>query len=284
MSPFKQPWSARESRPAKGIALSPRVLAARADTLGKDQLSIPQLAAGLPQTTEVAAAALYKVIGGRSELVGLEVALARIAQASSPVGQLTTKVGPGTGFMITSDLFMTNNHMFVGQDKRVATPMDGDGLAKFNYDQDINGKCSQTKQYKTVPEKFFTASLSLDYAVVALEGAPGTEWGTIQLPGPDVTIEVDDEVFIIQHPDGGPKQIAMSGNEVAYVDDTIVQYTTDTLPGASGSPVFDWEWQLVALHHAGGDLPEPLTGDIYFRNEGIRLSAIKAELSLPVTG
>jgi V8-like Glu-specific endopeptidase len=66
---------------------------------------------------------------------------------------------------------------------------------------------------------------------------------------------VGDDVFVIQHPRGGPKQIVMANNEVDFVDDTIVHYSTDTLPGSSGSPVFDWQWRLVALHHEGGSSP-----------------------------
>ena len=65
-------------------------------------------------------------------------------------------------------------------------------------------------------------------------GNPGAEWGTLPLPGADVTVDVGDTVFIIQHPNGGPKQIAMAGNQVAYVDARLIQYTTDTLPGSSG--------------------------------------------------
>lgn len=96
-----------------------------------------------------------------------------------------------------------------------------------------------------------------------------------------MTVEEGDDVFIVQHPGGGPKQIAMSGNIVEYVDDRVVQYTTDTLPGSSGAPVFDWQWRLIALHHGGGDLPEPRTGEKHFRNEGTLLKAILSVLDLP---
>jgi V8-like Glu-specific endopeptidase len=73
----------------------------------------------------------------------------------------------------------------------------------------------------------------------------------------------------------------MAGNRVEYVDDRLVQYTTDTLPGSSGAPVFDWQWRLVALHHSGGDLREPETGEEHFRNEGILLRAILAAVDVP---
>ncbi len=32
---------------------------------------------------------------------------------------------------------------------------------------------------------------------------------------------------------------------------TRVRYTTDTEPGSSGSPCFNQNWELVALHHSG---------------------------------
>ncbi|MCK4825594.1 trypsin-like peptidase domain-containing protein, partial [bacterium] len=69
-------------------------------------------------------------------------------------------------------------------------------------------------------------------------------------------------------------QIAMNDNEVKYADETIVQYITDTLPGSSGSPVFNDNWQVIALHHSGGSIPEPSTNSIHFRNEGIRIGAV----------
>ena len=59
---------------------------------------------------------------------------------------------------------------------------------------------------------------------------------------------------IIQHPLGGPKQIAITANQVVNTYDYRLQYTTDTQPGSSGSPVFNDDWKVIALHHAGGNL------------------------------
>ena len=70
----------------------------------------------------------------------------------------------------------------------------------------------------------------------------------------------------------------MNDNQVKYMDETVVQYITDTLPGASGSPVFNDNWQVAALHHSGGNIPEPSTNSIHFRNEGIRIGAIIGDM------
>jgi V8-like Glu-specific endopeptidase len=63
---------------------------------------------------------------------------------------------------------------------------------------------------------------------------------------------------------------------VAFVSAGRVQYLTDTLPGSSGSPVFDTKWNIIALHHSGGWLTEPNAASkhTYYRNEGIAIDRI----------
>jgi V8-like Glu-specific endopeptidase len=113
--------------------------------------------------------------------------------------------------------------------------------------------------------------------VVQVKGSPGAKWGFINLRD-DLTVKAKQDVAIIQHPGGQPKQIAIVDNEIEYVDDSVVQYLTDTLPGSSGSPVFDNDWECVALHHSGGWLPQPSDQSTHFRNEGIRISAVMADM------
>jgi V8-like Glu-specific endopeptidase len=92
------------------------------------------------------------------------------------------------------------------------------------------------------------------------------------------TVQVDAYVNIIQHPGGGPKQIGLYHNTVAYVGEGRVQYLTDTLPGSSGAPVFDGSWNVVALHHSGGMLREPGTKNVVYRNEGIAVNTVIDDL------
>src|SRR5262249_30789464 len=59
------------------------------------------------------------------------------------------------------------------------------------------------------------------------------------------------------------------------VFDEFLHYEADTQPGSSGSPVFNDQWELVALHHASVPAPEhPELGK--FVNEGIRISRLLA--------
>ena len=105
---------------------------------------------------------------------------------------------------------------------------------------------------------------------------PGRRWGHVlihqEIP------KIRDRVNIIQHAGGEPKKISIQNNFLEYVDDIFIQYVTSTLPGSSGSPVFNDAWRAVGIHHAGGMITEPATNRKYFRNEGIRLSAVLNDL------
>lgn len=208
----------------------------------------------------------------------------KFLELTDAVAHITVSNGSmGTGFLIEEDILITNNHVFTSTQNVQATVHDAVGaFATFNFEQDANGKVQATRRYACLPHVLFRASLALDYAIVQLEGRPGETYGTIPLTNAVAPpIRISDDVFIIQHPQGGPKQIAMAGNQVEYVDSRVIQYTTDTLPGSSGAPVFGPNLQLCALHHSGGDLVEPTTGISHFRNEGIQIAAIYADLSAP---
>ena len=108
-------------------------------------------------------------------------------------------------------------------------------------------------------------------AAPAPEGVP-----IISLKGSS-PVHVDDRVYIIQHPQGGVKKIGMIHNVVRYVDDDVIRYWTDTESGSSGSPVFDEQWQLVALHHYWVSDKTGTTTEI--RNQGRRIERVAAGLA-----
>ena len=84
--------------------------------------------------------------------------------------------------------------------------------------------------------------------------------------------------MIVQHPEGGLKQIAVTNNHVIGLTGDRVQYSTHTLPGSSGSPVFDDRWRVVAIHRGGGTLVKDATGRRVYANEGILGARMKAAL------
>jgi V8-like Glu-specific endopeptidase len=195
---------------------------------------------------------------------GLEVARA-VAYVSLP-----DLAGSGTGFLVAPDLLLTNFHVL--PDRATAER----SVFRFNFQTDWNGASQPVDEYRAKPNGLYCNHKELDYALVELDRAAGATWGTIPMkPG---AIAKDGGINIIQHAGGQYKQIAVQNNLVEYLDDRIVQYVTSTLPGSSGAPAFNDSWQLVALHHAGGDLLEPTSGRRHYRNEGIRISAILASL------
>ena len=124
----------------------------------------------------------------------------------------------------------------------------------------------------TCDASFFRNDKALDYAIVRVNGAPGDLYGFVNL-AKRAEPTVNDFVSIIQHPQGGPKKIAFTDNKVSAVFDDLVQYSTDTEPGSSGSPVFNQDWEIVGLHHRGGGLAGP-DGKKYFTNEAIQIGAV----------
>jgi V8-like Glu-specific endopeptidase len=190
-------------------------------------------------------------------------------EAEKAVVQLRTPNGMGTGFAIAPNLLMTNNHVIASRETAEQTEY------TFNYQLDINGKECPIQTVQALPEGAFYTNAELDYTIITLKDAP--DFGS-PLILKNQQMLPDDRVAIIQHPGGHLKKISMQNNFVAYADNKVVQYTTSTLPGSSGSPVFDNEFKVVAIHHSGGMLPEPSTQRRFLRNAGTSMIAVLKDL------
>jgi endonuclease G len=197
----------------------------------------------------------------------------RAIEVSKSVCRVLTPQGLGTGFLIAPNLIMTNSHVIPHPD--VAK----ESQAEFNYQQDITGKYLPTYRYRLNATVFHTSPLGkLDYTILSLEadaGLPPLEnWGHLEL-NPFADPIPSEHVIIIQHPNGGLKQIALTANQVVKLNEPYILYTTDTMPGSSGAPVFNDSWQVIAIHHAG--ITSTKDKVRRFTNEGILMSAIKTD-------
>ena len=206
----------------------------------------------------------YEKVVGLNNLLSIGW-VSRALELAASVCRVNTPNGPGSGFLIATDLLMTNHHVLP------APEMAAGAVAEFNYQAAWGGELEPVRRFTCDPT-FFHASKELDYAIVRLNGAPGDLYGFVNL-GQHADATVNDFVSIIQHPQGGPKKIAFTDNKVSAVFDGLVQYSTDTEPGSSGSPVFNQDWQIVGLHHRGGGLAGP-DGKKYFTNEAIQIGAV----------
>jgi endonuclease G len=154
---------------------------------------------------------------------------------------------------------------------------------EFNFEEDAIGRIKKLTSYAIdkSPEAFFT-SVPLDCSVLTVvesgEAPPLSSWGALRLAGTgaDRGVAVGEHVTIIQHPNGELKKIALTANETVNIFDHRLHYMTDTLPGSSGSPVFNDQWKVVAIHRAGGNVVKNARGERFYANEGVLLQNILA--------
>jgi len=226
----------------------------------------------LSWNSELPVGTLEKLMGKASTLLPISFLEVGVRRARSVARVKLADGSTGSGFLTQKNLFVTNNHVFPKETDAKSA------VIQFNVQQTDVGLDLPSAEFHLKPDDAFATSLEEehDWTAVRVQGDANADWGAIDIKPVDV--KETDFVNIIQHPGGGPKQIALYHNIVAYVDDNVVQYLTDTLPGSSGSPVFDSQWRLVALHHSGGWIREPKSKKQVFRNEGININRIRKGL------
>jgi endonuclease G, mitochondrial len=236
---------------------------------------------------------LERVLGG-SDFVGvsyLELALS----ASLAVGRVIVRnangrvASFGTGFMVSPRLLLTNNHVLEREEQASSSQIE------FNYELSISGDREPTMLVTFSPDTFFLTNQGLDYTLVAVQPRePGT-YGWLRLIEEEGKVINGEYVNIIQHPNGEPKQLALRENQLVDVLENFLHYRTDTAPGSSGSPVFNDEWEVIALHHSGvpkrdqdgnlltrdGRIWQHWMGEHkidWIANEGVRISRIVKDI------
>jgi len=221
-------------------------------------------------------------------------------RAARPVGRIQVRdmLGHhqqfGTGFLISPGLMLTNHHVLSSDEAAMRSQIE------FDVQEDENFIELPRKTFRLNPDRFFYASERLDFAIVAVaprssEGGLLADLGSLPLIEESGKALIDEPVTIIQHPEGGFKRIALRENKILGLVDDFIQYTTDTSISSSGAPVFNDQWQVVALHHRAvaqrNKKGQRLTvnhriwtemmdvGTIeWVANEGVRISSIVADL------
>jgi endonuclease G, mitochondrial len=190
----------------------------------------------------------------------------------------------GSGFMISDRLFLTNNHVLASEADAA------DMLLEFNYELDNRRRARNVTRFELDPDAFFLTNreADLDFTLVAVGGRESgpnalSDFGFCPVLDNEDKHILGEFVNIIQHPEGDFKQVVLRENQLVSRLDTVLHYLADTSPGSSGSPVFNDQWEAVALHHYGepfrqteDDEGRPVSRDL---NEGIRISAIVEALS-----
>jgi endonuclease I/V8-like Glu-specific endopeptidase len=233
---------------------------------------------------------------GHNDLVDVGF-LERGYRASRAVGRISVgapEAHYGTGFMISPLLLMTNNHV-------LAEPAEAArAYVEMNFQAGLDGRALQPVAFALDPDAFFTTDRALDFTIVAVAGRSDSghelaEFGWLRLIEQEGKVVVGELLNIIQHPNAEPKQLALRENRLTDRLELMLHYETDTAPGSSGSPVFNDQWEVVALHHSGvprkddqgnwlatdGALWTPDMGEErvdWVANEGVRISRVLRRL------
>ena len=155
----------------------------------------------------------------------------------------------GTGALVTDRLLLTNHHV-------IRTAAEAAGMAvEFRYEYDEDGEERDEDRWPMAPDDFFCTDPELDYTLVAValrDGRPpGESYGAIPLIEQTGKAVIGEVLNVIHHPAGQRKQVSLRDNRMVAEDDLWLRYESDTREGSSGAPVFNYQWEMVALHHGG---------------------------------
>ncbi|CAA6810543.1 MAG: Serine protease [uncultured Aureispira sp.] len=161
-----------------------------------------------------------------------------------------------TGWLLGCDgHVMTNNHC-------IGTAADAANTDfTFNYQYtNCNGSGNSVSDVVANSATFIKTNSSLDYTLVQLPVNPTATYGYLSLSS--VPPVVNDRIYIVGHPGGRRKEITVitdqggdaNGNAIInQITATGARYFADTEGGSSGSPVLDYNTNLVvAIHNTGG--------------------------------
>lgn len=157
----------------------------------------------------------------------------------------------GTGFMVSPELMLTNHHVLPDISAAQGS------FADFNFERDEKNRLLPKVVFDLDPDRFFLNDEELDFALVAVKprsragNVPLSRFGFNRLSDVEGKAQQGEKVNIIQHPGGSVKRLALQDNDITKRLPNFLQYVADTRPGSSGSPVFNNQWQVVALHHSG---------------------------------
>ena len=221
------------------------------------------------------------------------------------------RVGWGTGFLVAPNLLLTNQHVLDSQETARFSRVE------FDYEETFSGDMLSSAVFDFEPDTFFVSSPArggLDYALVAVAERPRpesgrptanlAEFGYNILLGQEGKLLKGELIHCIHHPEGQPRQVTLRENRLMAIQDPALDgvwmhYETDTEPGSSGAPLYNNQWQIVGIHHAGVEKRDnegnilaiggarwtPEMGERqkwWYANEGLRISRFLAHVEAQV--
>ena len=234
-----------------------------------------------PPTQEEALLFGHDLSESVGEIPGLVEAIGRVMQWRSAVCRLTVtatngKIYVGTGTLLTGNRVLTNHHVLFPEGQAASAV-----AVEFHLEEDAHSQAVASKIVRG-DAGTLKADPADDWAVVTIPEPP-SDVSPLDLGAQVGVAKVPERAFILQHPQGRPKRLAFVRNRISSVEARRVYYLTDTEGGSSGSPVFNAQGQIVALHRAGGT-PQKFAGlQPVKKNEGVRMDVIAPAILKAVT-
>jgi hypothetical protein len=257
----------------------------------------PELAATLafsapPPATAAEPSRLERLVRNGEGIDNFKGMMERFLALQSKVCRIEAAVG-GTGFLVAPDLVLTNYHVL---QQEIRTQDFSGVVCRFDYFSEssrgvavrpVASGCIAHARYAPADEsKEGRPPLKgeLDYALIRLSRPVGNDplddkgrlRGTVAVSASAAVPAEQRILFIAQHPESAPLSSSWGLSHGPASGGLRMRYTAETLGGSSGSPVFDGDLSLVALHHAGEPGSRLQPGEY---NQGIPISLIVADLA-----
>jgi hypothetical protein len=203
--------------------------------------------------------------------------ISRLGEAEFRVCYISYAVGGGakaygTGFLIGSDLVMTNAHVIEHAcPPRLPFMLSGDNI---EVGFDFRNADSPVERSKLVPVDWLVAS---DPAVRS-DGGKGLDYAILRLASPMGEAPIgstsqaakrgyfrpvahdpgqNEPLLILQHPfdalTGRSSPMRLTIGFVSDISGTDIRHTANTLRGSSGAPVFNAHCEVIGVHYWGDD-------------------------------
>jgi V8-like Glu-specific endopeptidase len=207
--------------------------------------------------------------------LGRSLAVARVEhEGGRPVG---------TGFLVASSslgrtsglLLVTNSHVLSPNPSTDETLSPDRAVASLSAASDHNG----ARRSRVAEIVWTSPPRDLDVTVARLE-QPVDDIEPCPVTSARPRLDGKQRVYVIGHPEGRELSYSIDDNVLLDYDDRVMHYRAPTEHGSSGSPVFNRDWDVVAVHHAGRlDMPRLHGEGAYPANEGIWIEAVRTAMA-----
>jgi V8-like Glu-specific endopeptidase len=187
-------------------------------------------------------------ITGENQLTAINLQEAWVQDIGKRIARLRfvaddRKIYTCTAFLVAPQLLLTNQHCIAGDTELESA------LVDFDYDSAI------AETLFTRLKTLVANDYDLDYSIVELLDTVDRT----PLSLDEAAAIADQDLLIIQHPGGQPKQVSVQDCKVGLQQvkgrgdvQSDFEHLCDTQTGSSGSPVIDRQHRLVVgLHHLG---------------------------------